>query len=339
MKSADVRVRAESRNVMNHEYASDALLSRRSLLRARGVVLAGASRLPAQAGNPQPGPGLKVAIFSKHLLFLHGEELARAAAQIGFDGIDLAVRKGGHVEPDRVKQDLPPLVATIRQHGLQVPMITTDITDEKSPYANEILSTAAELGINHYRWAQFRYTNDQPIAKQLQGFHARAARLAQLNARYRVCAMYHTHSGIDLVGAPIWDLQQILNGLDPALVGVNYDIGHATVEGGLGGWIDSFRITGPYLRGIAVKDFLWEKETRGEWQPAWKPLGQGMVRFPRFFEMVSAVQFSGPLQLHFEYPLGGAESGKNPENRQLVFDAMKRDLNQLRSYLKQAKLT
>jgi sugar phosphate isomerase/epimerase len=322
---------------MNHEYSSNTLLSRRSLLRASGV-LAAAGTLPARADNPPPAPGLKVAIFSKHLLFLHGAELARSAAQIGFDGIDVAVRKGGHVEPDRVKQDLPPLVATIRQHGLQVPMITTDITDDKSPYADEVLSTAAELGINHYRWAQFRYTNDQSIPKQLETIHARAARLAVLNARYRVCAMYHTHSGIDLVGAPIWDLRQILNGLDPELVGINYDIGHATVEGGFGGWIDSFRISEPYLRGIAVKDFLWEKDTHGEWRPAWKPLGEGMVRFPRFFEMVAAVKFSGPLQLHFEYPLGGAESGKNPKNRQMVFDAMKRDLNQLRSWLKEAKL-
>src|ERR1051325_5854035 len=166
---------------MNHENASHTLVSRRSMLRAGGALMAAAGTPPLQADQSQP-PGLKVAIFSKPLLFLHGEELARAAAQIGFDGIDLAVRKGGHVEPDRVKQDLPPLVTAIRQHGLQVPMITTDITDDKSPYADEILSTAAELGINRYRWAQFRYTNDQPMAKQLQAIHARAARLAELNA-------------------------------------------------------------------------------------------------------------------------------------------------------------
>ena len=34
----------------------------------------------------------KVAIFSKHLHFLRGEELAKGAAEIGFDGIDLTVR-------------------------------------------------------------------------------------------------------------------------------------------------------------------------------------------------------------------------------------------------------
>ena len=151
--------------------------------------------------------------------------------------------------------------------------------------------------------------------------------------------MYHTHSGIDLVGAPIWDLHELLTGFDPASVGVNYDIGHATVEGGFGGWIDSFRVTGTYVRGIAVKDFLWEKNSHGEWRPAWKPLGQGMVDFARFFQMVAACHFSGPLQLHFEYPLEGADDGsKQVRDPSHVFSAMTRDLKQLRIYLSQAGL-
>jgi Sugar phosphate isomerases/epimerases len=128
--------------------------------------------------------------------------------------------------------------------------------------------------------------------------------------------------------------------LDPQAVGVNYDIGHATVEGGLGGWIDSFRITGPYLRGIAVKDFLWEKDVKGNWRPQWKPLGEGMASFPAFFEMVAAAHFSGPLQLHFEYPLGGANEGRRTLTipREEVFRAMKQDLRQLRSWLREASL-
>jgi sugar phosphate isomerase/epimerase len=147
--------------------------------------------------------------------------------------------------------------------------------------------------------------------------------------------MYHTHSGRNLVGAPIWDLHELLAGLDPALVGVNYDVGHATVEGGLGGWIDSFRITGPHLRGIAVKDFLWARDDDGGWSPHWKPLGEGMVRFPEFFSMARATAFTGPLQLHFEYPLGGANDGKRTLTlpREEVLGAMKRDLRRLRTWL------
>jgi len=231
-------------------------------------------------------------------------------------------------------------VATIRKHGLEVPMLTTDIADTQTPYAEDILRTMSELGITHYRWGGFKYTRDTPLEKQLQALRPRVEKLAKLNARYRVGAMYHTHSGIGLVGAPIWDLHELLNGLDPSSVGVNYDVGHATVEGGFGGWIDSFRITGPYLRGIAVKDFLWGKNKKGEWRPEWKPLGEGMVRFQEFFQMVAASGFSGPLQLHFEYPLGGSEDGKGEltGSKQEVFSAMKRDLAQVRSYLKDANL-
>ncbi len=287
-----------------------------------------------------PARNLKVAIFSKHLQFLQGAELARAAAEMGFDGIDITVRSGGHVEPARVAADLPPLVALIRQHSLEVPMVTTDIVDAATPHARDVLQTLAALGIRYYRWGGFKYTAAQPLAAQIAAFHQRSATLAALNAEYQVCAMYHTHSGVDLVGAPVWDIFQILNSLDPAAVGINYDIGHATVEGGLGGWIDSFRIAQPYIRGVAVKDFLWQK-TATDFQPAWVPLGQGMVRFPAFFELLAQSPFDGPLQLHFEYPLFGADAGK----RQLtadpneVFSAMRRDVRQLRLYLKDAGLS
>lgn len=314
--------------------------SRRAVLQIGAAAILGNKLSQSAPNNPMPGAAkLKVAIFSKHLLFLQGAQLAQAAADIGFDGIDLAVRKGGHVDPSRVKQDLPGLVALIRQHGLGVPMLTTDIVDTGTPHAEDIVQCMSELDIHHYRWGGFKYTNDPSIPTQLDALKPRVAKLAAMNGRYRVGAMYHTHSGFDVVGAPIWDLHELLTGFDPAAVGVNYDIGHATVEGGFGGWIDSFRVTGPYLRGIAVKDFLWEKNARGQWRPAWKPLGQGMVDFSKFFPMVAAAHFSGPLQLHFEYPLQGADEGtSNISNPKEVYSAMTRDLKQLRTYLSQAGL-
>src|SRR3989442_223799 len=97
---------------------------------SRRALLAGATALCAGAAEDKSSPTkVKVAIFSKHLRFLEGDALAAGAAEMGFDGIDLAVRKEGHIEPDRVRQDLPKLVAIIRQHNLEVPMLTTDIID------------------------------------------------------------------------------------------------------------------------------------------------------------------------------------------------------------------
>jgi sugar phosphate isomerase/epimerase len=321
--------------------------SRRELLStalSAGAALCASGNAARAAEEKAAMPGkqgkLKVAIFSKHLQFLQGDALAANAADIGFDGIDITVRKGGHVEPERVRQDLPKLVATIRQHSLEVPMITTDIADAETPYAEDVLKAMSELGIHHYRWAALRYDAVRPLAQQIEDLKPRVAKLAALNARYQAGAMYHTHSGIGLVGASIWDLHILLKDLDPASVGVNYDIGHATIEGGFGGWINSFRITGPHLRGVAVKDFLWEKNSKGAWTADFKPLGTGMVHFPQFFGMLAAAHFTGPLQLHFEYPLGGADNGKRSITipKEEVFAAMKRDLTQLRSYLKNAGL-
>jgi len=307
------------------------LLSRRTLLAGGALLLAG----PVRAKQK-----LKVAIFSKHLQFVEGEELARTAAEIGFDGIDITARKGGHVEPAAVAKDLPALVRTIRAHGLEVPMITTDIADADTPFAEELLKAASGLGIRYYRFGAFKWEAKQPYAAQIEGFKPRLAKLAALNARYNTCAIYHTHSGAGLVGASIWDLHEIMRDLDPALVGINYDVGHATIEGGLGGWIASFRICGPRLRGIAVKDFVWGKNARGAWQEQWKPIGEGMVKFGQFFGMVAETDFNGPLQLHFEYPLGGVSNGARNLTlpREQVLAAMKKDLTAVRGYLSQAGL-
>lgn len=306
---------------MSHELSGG--LSRRTVLAGAGLLLG--SAIPAAASTGK----LKVAIFSKHLQFVKGDDLPRLASEIGFDAIDITVRKGGHIEPERVRQELPGLVAGIRKHGLEVPMVTTDIVDTTTPYTEDILKTIADLGIRHYRWNNFRYSGNTPIVAQLEALRPAVAKLAELNKRYQVCAMYHTHSGVDLVGASFWDLQILLNGMDPNAVGVNFDIGHATVEGGLGGWINNFRVTIPHLRGLAVKDFIWGKNAKGDWQPQWKPLGEGMVRFPQFFTMLAASGFNGPLQMHFEYELG------TPEQTTAY---MKRDLAMLRGYLAKAGL-
>lgn len=295
---------------------------------SRRAVLAGAAALLA---TPAPArEKLKISIFSKHLSFVQGPDLAKAASDLGFDGLDLTVRKGGHVLPQNVAKDLPPLVATIRKQGLEVPMITTEIVDADTPHAEDVLRAASELGIRHYRFGGFKYAADRPIPAQLREFRVRLEKLAALNDKYKISAMYHTHSGVGLVGAPIWDLHIIMNGLDPKLVGINYDIGHATIEGGLGGWIASWRVSGDRVRGIALKDFVWNKGPRG-WREQWTPIGEGMVHWNEFLKMVAESTFGGPVQVHYEYPL-------DESNRPATYAAMKKDLTTLRGYFAKAGL-
>ena len=325
-------------------------ISRRKLL--RNVAVAGALPAFSQSEETQMPEKLKICVFSKHFQWTGIKEAAAIAKDLGFDGVDLTVRKGGHVEPARVEFDLPPAMEAVRAAGLEVPMITTEITDAATPHAGAILKTASQLGIRHYRWGGLTYQPNKGIAEQLNAFKPHMKALADLNEQHRICGMYHTHSGPGLVGAPIWDLWTIFQGLDPRWIGINYDIGHATVEGGYGGWINSSRLIRNCMSGIALKDFKWAQNKRdtthhdpfdkslsveGAWVPHWCPTGEGMVNLAGFFAVVKENRFSGPVQLHFEYPgLGGAENGDRtlripkPE----LIAAMRRDLTRVQSLMR-----
>jgi hypothetical protein len=104
-------------------------------------------------------PGLRVAaaqaqsprvfcLFSKHLPELTWGDLGRAVRDAGFEGVDLTVRPGGHVLPERAAVDLPRAIEALTAQGVKVPMITTDLTSASTPAARPLLQAArAACGI------------------------------------------------------------------------------------------------------------------------------------------------------------------------------------------------
>ena len=80
-------------------------IPRRDLFAALGATaLIGVRTEPAVAAPATP---LKISVFSKHFQWTNCREMAAIAKEVGFDGIDLTVREGGHVLPERVEADLP----------------------------------------------------------------------------------------------------------------------------------------------------------------------------------------------------------------------------------------
>ena len=312
-------------------------ISRRDLLRAASLM--SIPSLAPFAGSGATRPPLKLSVFSKHLQFVKDDELAACASEIGVDGIDLTVRSRGHIEPAKVERDLPRLVEIIRKKGLETPMITTEI-DAATPEAESILKTCGQLGIRYYRFGGLKYNDATPPQQQLAALQPRMRALAELNQKLGVCGIYHTHSGAGQLGASIWDLHMLFEGLPTSAIGINYDIGHATIEGGLGGWIATAKLTGAGgMRGLAVKDFVWAKGAKG-WDAKWVPLGEGMVKFPQFFALLAKTDFNGPVQIHYEYPLGGADKGVTEPTmeRSKILGAMKKDVAMLRKWMGDAKL-
>jgi len=280
-------------------------------------------------------PARPIAIFSKHLQWLSIEEAAVFAKECGFEAIDLTVRKGGHVEPEGVEVALPKAAETIRKAGVELGMITTAIMDAEHPDTARIVAAAAASGVKYYRWGGWKYDLAKPIPAQIDNGRRRAAALAALNEKHGVKGIYHVHSGIAQHGASVWDILISLRDHDSRYLAINYDVGHATAEGGFGGWIHSFHACGKHVGGVALKDFLWQKNAKSEWRPVWVPMGEGMVNFAEFGKMLRATPFDGPLQLHMEYDMGGAGHGdrKITWTRDRVAAAMRQDLARARAHL------
>jgi sugar phosphate isomerase/epimerase len=296
-------------------------------------MAAGASALALD-----PPRKMEFCVFSKHLHFLGWSEMAAAAKEMGFDGVDLTLRKNGHVEPLRVEEDLPKALEAIRAAGTKLTMVTTDITDMTTPYAEKVLRTVARAGVKHYRWDGYKYKDGVPLPEQLKELAPRVKDLAAFNKQLGLTAMYHTHSGAGRVGASQWDLWMLLHEHDRKQVGFNFDIAHATIEGGLGGWLHSSKLVLPHTSGIALKDFLWSKGSNGKWRVEWCPIGEGMVQTREFLKMALNAGFSGPVQVHYEYDMGGADKGatKITWSKAQVMAAMKKDLVALRGLAREA---
>jgi sugar phosphate isomerase/epimerase len=285
-------------------------LSRRSFIQT--AAGAAALRLASPGAGAQRNAGFRgtLCFFSKHLPQMNGRELGRAVQALGFDGVDLTVRSGGHVDPKRVAMELPPFVDAIRHEGLAVPMITTELLSDADPVAQPTLETAARLKIPFYKTGYYRY-KFVDVRKELEAAGRQLRGLADLSRRHGMRLGYHNHAGY--IGGPVWDFAPFIEPLDAATVGYYFDVRHAVVEGGDGGWRTALDLVSPRLSMIALKDFFWEK-TGGSWRQQNCPIGEGMVDWKRFFGMLAKARFHGPVSLHLEYEIVGATPAAQEEN-------------------------
>lgn len=239
----------------------------------------------------------KIVIFSKYLQNLNWEELAVACKNCGLDGVDLTVRDGGHVKPEKVDEDLPKVVDIFRKHNLDVTTITTRLLSAKDPYAEQVLKTAGELNIHYVRVGYHKYKDKVAIKEQANNIKEDLQGLARLAEKYNVVLGYINHSGLDNFGGPIWDLLSILQDINSPHLGSNFDIGHVKAEGFGGAWKANTIAMLPWIRMVTVKDFVIENNNI-----VWVPLGKGCVPVEEILDIiVRQGSFNGPISIHMEY--------------------------------------
>jgi L-ribulose-5-phosphate 3-epimerase len=285
----------------------------------------------------QPLTNREISVFSKTLHWISDyETLATTVAEMGFDGIDLTVRPDGHVLPEKVEMDLPKAVQAAKKANIDIQMMVTNIL-QADALSENVIKTAFAQNIKHYRMGWYKYDRGKDIMGQVHTYTQQLKGVDELNKKYKISGEYQNHGGQNL-GAAIWDLYPIFKTINSPFTGVQYDVNHATAESGAN-WETGFRLINPYIKTLAIKDFKWVLKN-GTLQKEGCPLGEGIVNWKLFFQLVKQYNLNVPLTMHFEYDLGGAENGsKNPKiDTKDITAAMKRDLVLLKTWLKEAGL-
>lgn len=293
-------------------------LTRREFIGVSALAMTAAAFGAVDASAKQR---FKIIGFIKPFQNLPFDEVADVAREVGWDGIECPLRKGGAIEPERVEVELPKLREALQRRELELSVISTDVEDANDPLTQKVLKTASQLGVQRYRLKHFFYDLQKPIPPQLERFRTRLRDLAELNRELKVQGAVQNHSGRNYAGAPVWDIWEMIHDLDPQFMGAFFDIGHATIEGGYS-WPVQAKLLEPLFSVISVKDFVWSKGAKG-WQAEWCPLGEGTIH-RQFFDSLKKSNFRGPITQHFEYEMG---SGKE------MIARMKRDLGVLRDWM------
>ena len=311
---------------MNDSKKAEHHVSRRKFMGVTTAVAAGTLMTQVSTGqtsatnSPKRNP---ICVFTKPFNSLSFNELADRIAELGFDGIEAPIRKGGHVDPDQVEQKLPELVEALKKRDLKITIMTSDINDPDDPATERVLRTAATLGIERYRMKYFKYDLKQSVLSQIEQWRPKLKQLAAMNHDFGLTAVYQNHAGTNYLGAPLWDIRLALQGIAPSDIGVAYDIRHATAEGGMS-WPVTFNMIRPSIDTVYVKDFVWKENKK----PSNVPLGTGRID-PSFFKMLDDTDFNGPISLHEEYL-----DHRNPDLVPEHLAAIKADLTTLRAMLK-----
>jgi L-ribulose-5-phosphate 3-epimerase len=267
-------------------------------------------------------PARVFCLFSKHLPELGWSDLGLAVKDAGFEGVDLTVRPGGHVLPERAAEDLPRAIEALTAQGVKVPMITTDLTSAGALVARPLLQAAARSGVRYFKTGYWRYSSSPDVRAQVAEAGKALEGLAALARECRIEMGFHNHAAY--IGAALWDIAPFIDRLDARWAGYYFDPRHAVAEGGGGAWKAATHLVAPRLKMVAVKDCRWLKSPTG-WEIENCPLGEGQVDWAFVGKSLRDAQFGGPISLHLEYEI--------PTGTRHTLDAATRDLAVARRFL------
>jgi L-ribulose-5-phosphate 3-epimerase len=281
-----------------------------------------------EAARAKSGTRPILCVYSGCLAKIPYPQLPEIVGSMGYDGVDLTVMPGGHVDPSRYMVDLDRAFQTFQDAGIELPMVTTSFTSPSQAYAYAILYVSAELGA---RFCRLGTWPPQPAETSGQLANIRAAMmrndLAQFAAtgtRCKITPLLANHAG-SYPGRSIPEVETMLTGIEPKAFGYCFDPVQAVIEAqSANAWEAALQAALPRLGAVALSDVALDHDPGGAIKPRLCALGEGIIDWKKFFPALAAAHFHGPVSMHMDYA---------PAN---AVNAMKKDLAFARARVEEA---
>ena len=117
------------------------------------------------------GQGMKLVRFTKFWAGLTPQEMGKRSRDLGYDGLDLAVRAEHPINPQNVATALPIAITVWKDLGIECSMMSagTDVNDPTADEAIALFHSAAAVGIARIKIGYFTYTPGHERSEERRG--------------------------------------------------------------------------------------------------------------------------------------------------------------------------
>jgi sugar phosphate isomerase/epimerase len=221
-------------------------------------------------------------------------EVGALVRDLGFDGIELPVRPGYQVEPERVIEDLPRAAKELAALGVQIFSVAGP-TDEPTIVA------CAEAGVPIIRTMAF-IGRDEGYANGESRYQREYDALLPLLEKHGVTIGVQNHC--DWFVANAVGLRALLSKYDPKHVAAVWDAAHEALNGCLPELaIDTIW---SHLCMVNLKNAIWSRTNgpeaeHAEWTHYWTSGRHGLASWPRVAQELQKRGYEGVVCLTAEY--------------------------------------
>ncbi len=250
---------------------------------------------------------MKFSVFTASTPQWSPAEAAQTLAEQGWEGIEWRVTdQAGADVPGfwagnratwpltGLEESLPEIARITRDAGLEFSGVGAYVRCHDRSNVERVLAATAALGAGrvrvtmpalgegHYRDLLARTREDMAWA-------------ADRAAHHGVTALVELHHGTIIASASA--AMHLVDGLDPARVGVIHDLGNLVIEGHEDP-LAAFQMLGPYLAHVHVKNVAWRPagttpDGTVMWKEQWAPLREGQADVQRYLEALTAHGYDG----------------------------------------------